>query len=249
MKKVLTLAATLMVLGATASMASGLYLNWDDCAAGGVVKDKTFACGSNLGNVQVYCSAIVPADMPSFAATSAIVDVTVDGATLPDWWLTNSGQCRQNAISMTFDPTALAGGFNCWNIWHDNPNLSVFAVQQGTNVQGHSANQVRLNGGAAIPAGSEYDVPNDGAELIISKVIINFTKTINTGACAGCDVAACLVFNEAKMQQPAGIGDYTVTNAAETNSNYVTWQTNPTNCPLSTPALNRTWGAVKSLYR
>ncbi len=245
MKKILTLTAALMVIGASASLASGLIANWNDCATGGVVKDQAFACDRNLGNVQLYLSAVVPADMPMFAATSAIVDVQVSDAVLPDWWLTNSGQCRANAISMSFDPSVLAGGFNCWNIWHDNPNLSVFAIQQGL----HGPNTVRLNGGAAIPAGSEYDVPADGSELIIAKVTINFSKTINTGACAGCTSGACLVFNEAKMQQPAGVGDYTVTNEDSPGSAYVTWQGGIAECPIPTPAKNRTWGAVKNLYR
>ena len=133
----------------------------------------------------------------------------------------------------------------CGNIWQDNPTLSVFAVQQGVN----GPNKVRLNGGAAIPAGSEIVVAADGAELIVSKVTITRAKTVGTGSCAGCLTGACIVLNECKLQQPAGIGDYTVTNAATPGSNFVTWQNGMAQCPLPTPAQNRTWGAVKNLYR
>ncbi len=247
MKKILTLAATLMVIGASASMASGLYLNWDDCSAasgGAGVQQKTFACNSNTGaGFALYTSVAVPTTMPKFTATSAIVDVAVDAPTLPDWWLTNAGQCRPNAVTMSFDPVVLA--LSCPNIWADGILLSVFAAQQGTN----GPNKVRLNGGAAIPAGSEITVNADGTELLVSKVNISRTKSTGTGSCAGCNLGACLVLNECFLQQPAGMGDYRVTNAATPGSNFVTWQGGVAQCPLPTPAQNRTWGAVKNLYR
>lgn len=243
MKKILTLAAALMVFGASASMASGLLLNWDGCSDGGV-QAKTFACNTNSGAAfAFYGSAVVPADMPTFAATSAIIDVQVDGATLPAWWLTNSGQCRANSISVSFDAAAFIT--NCADIWQSAPNLSVFQAQQGVG----GPNRVRLNSGAAVPAGSELSVVADGSENVICKVSINRAKTTGTGNCAGCNLGACIVFNEAKMQQPAGVGDYTVTNAQAPGSNYITWQSGIALCPLPTPAQNRTWGAVKNLYR
>lgn len=242
MKKILTLAAALMVFGASASMASGLHLNWSNCSDGGA-KALSFACNSNSGSQTLFASIEIPADMPSFAATSAIIDIGVDAATLPAWWQTGTGQCRAGAIGITFDPLNIGG--NCADLWGGNSNLSVFQLQPGVN----GPNKLRLNSGAAIPAGSEIAVAADGTELSICKVTITRAKSTGTGACAGCATGACIVFNEAKLQQPAGIGDYTVTNAAAAGSNFVTWQAGIAQCPLPTPAQNRTWGAVKNLYR
>ncbi len=243
MKKILTLAAALMVFGASASLASGLNLRWDGCSDGGV-QAKTFLCNTNTGAAFVlYTSVVVPADMPMFAATSALVDIAVDDAALPAWWQTTAGQCSANRIDMGF--AASSNTSNCADIWQGNPNLSVFQVQQGVN----GPNKIRLNGGAAVPAGSELAMIADGAELVISRVTITRAKSTGTGACAGCLTGACIVFNEAKLQQPAGIGDYTVTNAATPGSNFVTWQAGMAQCPIPTPAQNRTWGAVKNLYR
>ncbi len=252
MKKLITLVVAVLALSASTAMAqSGLGLYWNDCspASGGSgASSMTWACNANTGaGFALFTSVIVPTAMSKFTATSAIVDVTIESGTLPDWWQTNAGQCRPNAITMSFDPVVLAG--SCLDIWQGSILLSVFAAQQGTNVQGHAANTVRLNGGAAIPAGSEINVPADGSELFVSKVNISRTKSTGVGSCAGCDLAACLVLNECFLQQPAGMGDYRVVNEAPGRSRWVTWNGSPTNCPDGTPTQNRTWGAVKNLYR
>lgn len=248
MKRLTTLVATLLVLGASSAMAqSGLGLYWDGCSDGGT-SAKTFACNTNSGaSFQLYASVVVPSAMPTFAATSAIIDLTVDDVVLPDWWQTLTGQCRLNAIDMSF----AASGFitNCADIWQGFPNLQVFQAQQGVNVQGHAINTLRLNGGAAVPAGSELNVPADGSELTVCKVTITRAKSTGTGACAGCATPTCIVLNECKLQQPAGAGDFTVVNEAAGKTRWVTWNGSPTNCPAGTPTLSRTWGAVKSLYR
>jgi hypothetical protein len=53
------------------------------------------------------------------------------------------------------------------------------------------------------------------------------------------------------VTQPAGVGDYTISNTL--NRNWVQWQGGAVNvtggCPAATPTQNRTWGSVKSLYR
>ena len=242
MKKILTLAAALMVFGASASMASGLNLNWSNCSDGGV-KSLTFACTSNSGSQTLFASIVLPTAMPQFAATSAIIDVAVDGGAIPAWWQVLAGQCRAGAIGITFDPLNIGG--NCLDLWGGNANLSVFQVQPGVN----GPDKIRLNSGAAVPAGSELALAADGTELSICKVTITRAKSTGTGSCAGCANGACIVFNEAKLQQPAGIGDFTVTNAATAGSNFVTWQSGVALCPLPTPAQNRTWGAVTNLYR
>src|SRR6187399_1445874 len=248
MKKILTLAAALMVFGASASMAQGgLNLYWNGCSDGGV-SAQTFACNSNSGAAfTMYASMILPADMPLFAATSAISDVTFSGATIPAWWQVLTGQCSANRVSESYDSANFTT--NCPDIWQSAANLSVFQAQQGANVQGHAANTLRLNGGAAVPAGSELNQVADGTELVVCKVSIGHTKTVGTGSCAGCSIPACIVLNECKAQQPAGQGDFTVINEAPSMTRWVTWNGSPTNCPAGTPTQSRTWGAVKNLYR
>lgn len=245
MKRIVTLAVALMILGASESMAAGGGINlfWDGCSVGGV-STKTFACDSNTGTAfTLYASLILPQDMPFFAACSAIIDMTFSGPSIPAWWQTLTGQCSAFRISESYDSASFVT--NCPDIWQGSPNLSVFQAQPATG--GRQANTLRLNGGAAVPAGSELYHVADGTELVVCKVSIGRAKTVGTGSCAGCNVGACIVLSECKSQEPGDYGDCTITQPAV--SNFVTWQVGSPLCPQSTPTQNRTWGSVKNLYR
>jgi hypothetical protein len=237
MKKVLTLAAALLVFGASASMAQGLNLHWNNCAAGGGLTNLATNCASNTGLMTLVASAYPPA-MPMFAATSTVVDIQVDGPSLPVYWQTLAGQCRQNAIAISYDPNN--NGSDCGDLWQGNPNLQVSTVQQGVN----GPNRVRLLGTAAVPAGSELSVPA-GDELWVCRVTISRANTVTCND--GCAAQATIVLNEMYMQQPGGLPAYRITNVAD---NYcVGLNGGNAQCPGATPAQNTSWGAVKNLYR
>jgi len=82
-------------------------------------------------------------------------------------------------------------------------------------------------------------------------------KTVGTGACAGCQTGVCIVFNSILLNTPILANDRTLSGPSNgTDSNYCMWQGggNPTvgvitGCPAATPTKQRTWGAVKALYR
>jgi len=242
MKKIVTFVAALMTFGASASMAAGgLNLFWNGCSDGGV-STQTFACDANTGSAfTLYASLILPQDMPFFAATSVIIDIRFSSPSIPAWWQTLNGQCSANRISESYDSANFVT--NCPDIWQGQVNLSVFQAQQGV----FAANSLRLNGGAAVPAGNEIDHIADGTEWVVCKVSIGRAKTVGTGSCAGCNIGTCIVLNECKSQEPGDYGDCTITQPAV--SNFATWQVGGPSCPAATPAQSRTWGAVKNLYR
>ena len=236
MKKILTLAAALLAFGATASMAQGLNLSFGDC---GTLGTQTVAvnCNSNSGVLILMHASVFPAvPMNTFAAATTVIDVRVGGGVLPPWWQTNTGQCRANSIAMSYDPTNNPGG--CPDIWGGNPNLQVTAIQQGVN----GPDRVRINGVAAIPAGSEIPLAT-GTELWVCRVSINKTNTLT---CAGCSLPATIVLNEIAMQDP-NQPQQRITNPGD---NYcVGLSGGAASCPGATPTENRTWGAVKNMYR
>ncbi|MCC6349324.1 MAG: hypothetical protein IT347_06995 [Candidatus Eisenbacteria bacterium] len=242
MKKTAILTLAMLALGASlASAAGGLYLHFNGCTLDGGTSSATFACDVNTGSEVLFASVVIPENMPMFTATSAIVDATVDAAALPDWWLTAPGQCRANAVTMSFDPSLLATA--CGDIWQGSINLSVFQAQQFL----HGPNTVRFNGGAAIPAGSEISLVADGTtELNVSRLNISHTKSTGAGSCAGCNVGVCLTLQECYLQQPAGFPVYRVTTPVNA---VVALNSSPVQCQGATPTRNRTWGAVKGLYR
>jgi hypothetical protein len=243
MKKVITLAVTLLALAASSAQAqSGLNLAWSECITGAGAQDLGFACNTNTGAAfTMHASVVVPAAMPMFAATSTVLDIHVGDVSLPAWWQTLAGQCRQNAIGISYDVNNNVT--SCVDLWQGNPNLQVSTVQQDVNGPG----RVRVLGTAAVPAGSELSVPQDDAELWVCRITISRSGTL--GTCnTGCALGACIVLNEMYMQQPGGLPAYRLTN--EATRQFVTWNGGGgTNCPTDTPTMNRTWGAVKGLYR
>ena len=242
MKKILTLAAALLVLGATSAMAQGgLNLFWNNCSTSGA-SALTFNCASNSGSYFLYGSVVLPGDMPTFLGLTAVTDVAVDATSLPAWWQVAPGDCRANTFSISFDPNN--NSTDCGtDIWQFNNPTPVSTIQPML----HGANTLRLNSAAALPAGSEISLAADGTEYYVFRITLSKQKSATAAACAGCNVGACIVLNEMKLSQPLGIGDRTVTNPAV--SNFVTWQAGALQCPQATPTQNRTWGAVKNLYR
>lgn len=245
MKKVITLVATLLALGASSAMAQGLNLYWSNCSDGGATS-QTFACSTNSGAAFVMVmTAVLPTDMTDFLGTTAVVDVRVGDAALPDWWQAAAGGCRANAIGMSFDPNSNTS--NCGtDVWGGVNPTTVFTVQPLRNWP----NDVRLNGAGALV--TTIPLAADGTEYYIGRITISRTKSTGTGSCAGCLLPACIVFNESKFQTPGGANDVLITN--EATNQWVTWNgpwpdPSPFLCPDGTPAMNRTWGAVKNLYR
>ena len=238
MRRPIVVAALLLLLGAsTATAQGGLALYWDGCSDGGV-SAKTFACDTNSGpGFELYASVVLPQDMQRFAAASVAIQCWLLGP-VPDWWKTRTGDCRLNAISSSFDSANLVT--NCPDIWQGTLHLSVFDARPDV----YASNLLRLTGGAAVPAGSEFSLVADGIELVICKSTNSRETSFGTGSCAGCATGATLVFGESKLQQPAGVGDYTVINEAPGRTRSVDWQGG-----APTPTQNRTWGAVKGLYR
>ena len=239
--------ALLVSCAPAASAQGGLNLFVDHCGADGGLTRALFDCNSNAGNSVFIASIVIPADMPQFAATSAIFDVMIAAGTLPPWWQVGTGQCRANAVVASYDPTTFPPSDNCPSIWGEIVPLQVQRIEVGI----YGPGSFRLNSGAAVPVGSERSLVADGTDRVVCRVIVQHAKTTGASACEGCRVGACILLNQMKLQQPAGVGDYTVTYP---NWNFIVGHnadgylsSNGPDC--TTPALNRTWGAIKSMYR
>lgn len=244
MKKLLM---TCTLLAMTASMASAqLNLYWDDCGGG---TDMTFTCTANTGaRFPLVATFIAPVAIPDYFSSTTTLELISDGTVLPDWWKGGAGECRQGSF-VSSDPGA-AGLAGCANAYE---GVGLFSA-----VVGYQSNW----NGDPRRASITYDAarsepsPNPiaaGQEVIASMLEITRTKTTGTGACAGCARPVCIVVKQIVVQTASG-GTFILHNPpGPAGAQYVTWQggvTGPGNdCPNATPARNRTWGEVKSLYR
>jgi len=248
------LLVTLTLLAAgppVASAQSGLNLFWDHCAADGGKTVTLFDCSSNAGMAVALASVAIPADMPQFAAAQVIIDVHVADGTIPPWWQVAAGQCRENRLTASYDPTGFPWSENCPAIWGEVVPLQVQTIQPGISGPGI----FRALSAAAVPAGSERSLVADGTELTVCRVVVLHGKTVGQDACAGCRVGACFWLKEIYLQQPAGLPNQRIIGTSRNTiighnaigEFYTVFQ--PSDVQCTTPALNRTWGAIKALYR
>jgi hypothetical protein len=237
MKKALLISGVLLALAASTAMAGGVNLSWSDCGSFGDA-DRTFACNTNSGSNTLVVSFEPMYGVPDFAGNETRIDLASTGS-LPAWWqMYNSGTCRGTAV-----PTINATfGVNCGDNFAGAGFGAIGSYTMGPNTGALLCGWAIPSPGVPITTGVEYYAIN---------VVINNSKTVGTGACGGCSQAVCLsapfcnlAFGpNATLQQQIMI---------PLNRNFVTWQGGlgvPGGCPGATPTQNKTWGAVKSLYR
>lgn len=238
MKRLLLMFVALIAFAAPAG-AQGLNLKWDDC---GGPSNKNFACSSNTAAAhKLTGSYVAPPGVNQMSGNESVLDFSSLLATLPAWWqVRGTGQCRQGAL------TANVGtpGTCAQDFWAGNGAGGIGAYTVG--FQG-TPNRARLVMAFAVAADFIGPVA-DGIETYAYTLQISNVKTVGTGACADCDKPVCIVFNSIKLTQPVGVGDFIIGNPTSLISNQATWNSNGADC-VAVPTINRTWGAVKALYR
>lgn len=237
------LVATLATLAVPAAFAQGVNLYWNDCGGGtNAAINQTFACDTNVGDPLVmFLSVVSPYEVPQFVAVEASVDVLVSGGSLPPWWQLGAGQCRDGAMRATCDPNEF-GTPACPDIWDGAQPISVYQVTSAPVTWAF-----RFRFAAAVQYPSPISTAEVGQELVVGLVRVTRDKSTGPGACDGCLAGACFVAEQVKLMQPAGLGDLLLTSPATNNwvqlNGGIGWQ----NCYV--PNVNRTWGAIKTLYR
>jgi len=268
--KILVLASAALMFGAfqasaqAISSGGSIALNWDQCYGDGSIYNKTFACDTNSGVEEIVISATPPTDIPAVLAMQADIFLMSSGASLAPWWNLATG-CRSGP------PSALSASFN----FTTDPPSSCLDPWQGAAAGGSaytsgfpSPNGARAQMVCAVAAPVAVLA---GRELRVAKVVINHSKTVGAGACAGCSDPMCIVLRIVEFDQNPGLGNsFLVQPKAGTNSDLLTWQPgvtpqrtfvdcdpgqNPHSCEKTlqcvsvTPTSRSTWGAIKSMYR
>jgi len=262
--------AALGLLAATAlpaRSAGTIKLSWDHCAGDGVVGGKTFACDTNTGSEYVYGSILFDdgADRAFVGAFQAWMDIEVVDATLPSWWLTDVGECRPLAFSVSEDPSILPSSDACVP-WTSEGILSAFSFSEHDD----KPNDITISTVAGVPQGSEIVLPA-GQELVILRLVIKHSASTGAGSCAGCGTPACLGLGNVRVSfsTASGLPDEDLVGS---ESSAVSWQDgyvagyspvpghivgtgyetyhghlDCTTQPVGTHG--RTWGMIKTLYR
>jgi len=253
MKKSLMLCGLLLAVTASmASAAAGTNLRWSACFGDGGAANRNSTCLSNLGNAGLLVGSFeLGTDQASASGIEVVIDIATAGPSLPPWWdLYNLGSCRANSLSA--NPTISGTAANCFD-WSAGFAAGGIAAY---NVGIAGPNTARVIVGYAVAA-SHLQGLISAAEYFGVNLVINNANTTGTGACAGCSVPACIVFNSVKIATPNALVFQKLSGPTNgTDSNYCTWQggagvnsNRGSGCPAATPTHKSTWNSVKSLYR
>lgn len=231
-----------LLLSAAPAVAGGVNLSWDDCGSFGA-DQRSFACNTNLGNNVLFVSVIPTVAMAALNGHEATLTITTPQATLPAWWQRQTGGCRAGTPFTSVDFSA--GPFNCRDVWNGSA-LAGSIYDYPVAIYGTAVGRLRTV--SALPAGLEESV-DATQELYLIKVTLTHAKTVGTGSCAGCTESACIVLQSVRLTGPSGGFTQTISNPALRQ--HVIWQSPAAlpGCPGATPARNRTWGGIKTLYR
>ena len=227
---------------APAFAGQGLNFAWNDCGAAGD-HVRSFACNSNVGIDNLYCSYMTDAAPHGASGINFIVDLQSESATLPAWWevgsqITNPPLCRRQSLGANAD--FVNGPYTCYDPFQGTAVGGIFSYTIGYGGE----NRARIVGSFAVPATDPAPL-EENVEVHAFRLLLSHGKTVGASGCAGCGVAVCLVVTELVVKFGSGLPDRVITQPIL--SNFVLWQDSPQLCTV--PTRNRTWGAIKSLYR
>ena len=240
MTKTIMLTTVILALSASAALAqtAGVNLSWDECGDGGVL-NKAFACNSNSGTNVAVGSFVAPDGITQLTGTEMTLDVVAEGDSLPNWWqFKNAGACRQSGLGVNF----IYAGSSCEDYWS---SVSGATGGVAAYVVGEAgANTARITLVAAVDQ-MQATALTGGTEYFDFNLTINKTKTVGTGACAGCSTPVTITLSAVNLTQPVGVGDVLLTDAA--SRNYITWQGGAGLGPSAPQRV--TYGQIRSIYR
>ncbi|HTR97839.1 MAG TPA: hypothetical protein VMH61_08055 [Candidatus Acidoferrales bacterium] len=239
MKRMLSLCALLLLTASvSARAATSLNIGWSDCVGDGGTLDKTFACNTNSGSATLVLSFTPPAPIPQLSGAQAFVYLATSNgsAALPLWWsMFNAGTCRGNVLSA--NAVISDAAVNCLDTWSAEAGVAGISAYT-MNWDGPGAALIEMV--ASVPP-NELQSLDATSEWFLFNVKITYAATVGT-SCTGCSSPATLIFRELDVSQPIGVGDFRLTTAGPRS--LATWQGG-----FATPAQNKSWGMLKSLYR
>jgi hypothetical protein len=254
---------------AAATSPPGVNLRWDQCYGDGGVQYKQFACDTNTGSDQLVGSFELASGIPGVTGLEITMDIGSASAAFPAWWaLVSAGSCRGAALSANSSLSPAAVSCVDWANGQEAGGIAAY------NIYTVAANRARLIMGFAVAAANAPDlVP--GQEYFAFNVLLRHTKTVGTGACAGCLEPMCIFFSGVNVVPGTNPSIRLRYGANYSGSQWVSWQQGyplniQHNCggmtgggifcqylqttfdvvPYSpTSARGSTWGQVKALYR
>jgi hypothetical protein len=174
--------------------------------------------------------------------------VQTNAVSIEDWW--RGDTCRPTGFSLLTDASITSScTATLWDTVAPAGNNIGFVY----GAENSPTSRMRFALGAVLYPDQTYNLTGDNTtETVVFKWTVLKAKSVGAGACAGCASGACIVLNEIQFQGQNDLSeaDYVRVTQPIVN-NHISYNAAaglPT-CPDMVPVKNRTWGAVKALYR
>jgi len=243
MKRIAFIVATLLLAAPPAF--AGLDLTWDGCNNGTGAQTVTLDCANPSAVSALVGGFQVPAAVDSFYLVDIVLDFQTEAASLPAFWQFDGCDAGGISLSLARPGIGCTDLVNPWGAGGVDGEVTR-AFQTGVHgiKRGRMVVTIFLQPNAPIhlDAGTNY---------FAFRILFSTTfATEAGGSCAGCTSPVVVVWNSAAFTSIAAASppplvvttSGLVGQCARANS-----ATLPT-CD-ATPTLNRTWGALKALYR
>ncbi|MFI5372825.1 MAG: hypothetical protein ACHQ52_14825, partial [Candidatus Eisenbacteria bacterium] len=171
-----------------------------------------------------------PADVPDFAGCTSVVDITWPGP-VPSYWEIDSPGCNAGAMVIA-SPSASPPCVTT--------NIFDAAFSGGGFAFDHTSlnkRRLRIDWATGAPTPPSLTA---GALYPVFKLVLDPDQGVQN-RCSGCDLPATITLQSVEVFGFGATEDYLITTTDVRST--ITWQSGPT------PVQNRTWGAIKALYR
>lgn len=247
----------------------GVNLRWDQCYGDGGVQYKNFACDTNTGSERLVGSFELDSVIPGVTSLEGYVSLGSTTTSLPAWWAFNAPGgvtgCRGTALSVSLVAPAAAANCADWAAGQAAGGLAAYIFRFP------DPNRALIKLGAGLSAPLDL---GPGQEYFAFSIVLSHSRTVGTGACAGCLEPMCVILSDIVIYPGQGPTVHLSNGANYAGSRFVSWQEgypldivhrctstllgmfcyNPYStfdCVIYdvTRPRGSTWGEVKALYR
>lgn len=245
MKKILLVCAALAMLAGTAQ-AKGVGLAWNGCMGTSFATNTTqFDCDPFAGSIySLFTNMSLDAQLSGIVALDGIMDLAFNGQTdVPQFWHYEQGGCNAAGIVLQKGRNTTVCG---------SPNSSALCGTGGSACDGvitayglnyGGPNRARLLFTMARASVNPTTLP--AAPTLVFVCSLDFFMD-NAATCAGCATPTSIAFNWATLYTIGGVAG--AVSSTDPGSVQPSVCVNATTCDV-VPVKNKTWGALKALYR
>jgi hypothetical protein len=251
--------ASLVAVNPAAAINGTISLAHDDCLVDGGLQTRNTDCVTNNFAHFMVITFALDAPMTQFVGNEIVLDMIDNSnpAALGNWWQWDGAGCRSGGLSAFFDPSVNSGfsGASCQDPFASSASGASGAIgllQRPSSGTGMPVSSQRIIVGVALQS-------NDPVALSTATQYTPLTlraraSTAQTAACTGCGNSIVMSCNSILVAQlpgaPGGDALISTPNPFAANGSCVTFNQASSVCAAgTTPASQRTWGQVKSLYR